>query len=57
MSCLFEMLFGGLAESISEDDRALLRRITDPESPDYLPQRADYCCSLTYSLFIGVQAG
>jgi len=55
MSCLFNMFFGEMEGSLSSEDWSLLRRITDPGSPDYLPRREDYYCSLTYSLFMGVR--
>jgi hypothetical protein len=57
MTRLFEMFFAGLGGRLSDEDRTLLGRITDPASPDYLPRRADYYCSLGYSLFIGVRDG
>ena len=55
MSCLFDMLFGEMESRISVEDWALLGRITDRGSSDYLPRRADYYCSLTYSLFLGTR--
>ena len=55
MSCVFDMFFGEVEARLSGEDRSLLRRITDPGSPDYLPRREDYYCSLTYSLFIGAR--
>jgi hypothetical protein len=53
MSCLFAMFFGEMEARISSQDWMLLQRITDPGSPEYLPRRPDYYCSLTYSLFVG----
>ena len=55
MGCLFEMFYGGMESSISSEDWALLSTLTDPESPDYLPRRADYYCALNYSLFMGTR--
>ncbi len=55
MSCLFTMFFGEMESRISSEDWALLTRITDQGSPDYLPRRTDYYCSLTYSLFLGTR--
>ena len=53
MGCLFDMFYGGMESRISREDWALLKTLTDPESPDYLPRRADYYCVLNYSLFMG----
>lgn len=54
MGCLFDMFYGGMESSISREDWALLRTLTDPESPDYLPRREDYYCVLNYTLFMGL---
>ena len=55
VGALFNMFFGEMETKLSGEDWEQLRRITDPASPDYLPRREDYYCSLTYSMFVGVR--
>lgn len=53
ISGLFRMFFGDMKTKLSGENWGQLLRIIEPESPEYLPRREDYYCSLTYSLFIG----
>jgi len=49
----FRMFYDELQPHVSPDDWRAVQRLCRPESPDYLPDRPDYYCFLTYSVFSG----
>lgn len=53
ISGLLSFFFGDMEKMLPGEDWGQHLRITDPESPDYLPRLEDWYCSLTCSLFIG----
>jgi demethylmenaquinone methyltransferase/2-methoxy-6-polyprenyl-1,4-benzoquinol methylase len=50
---LFAMLWGEMQASMSRADRKAYRRLTSPESPDFILGSADYYAFFTYSMFEG----
>ncbi len=50
---LFGMLWGERKSRLGEVDRNEYRRLTDPESPDFILVSPDYCAFFTYSIFVG----
>lgn len=53
LTSLFGMLWGEMEPSMTNQDRADYRRLTDPQSPDFILDRPDYCGFFTYSVFVG----
>jgi hypothetical protein len=43
----------GAAVGMSADDTALWRRLSDPQSPDFVLDRPDYYCAVTPLLAVG----
>jgi len=50
---LFQMRWGEPEAELSQEDWATYRRLTQPESPDFILNLADYYAFFTYSLFQG----
>lgn len=51
---ILEMRWPGVEEELSASELDLYRRITDPESPDFILSLPDYYGFFTYSAFVGV---
>jgi demethylmenaquinone methyltransferase/2-methoxy-6-polyprenyl-1,4-benzoquinol methylase len=47
----FSMLWGGLKPHLEESDWFEYVRICTPDSPHFILNSPDYCCTLTYTLF------
>jgi ubiquinone/menaquinone biosynthesis C-methylase UbiE len=54
---LFQMRWPGVESELSQDDRAEVRRLCLPDSPDFILDRPDYYAFFTYSMFSGKVAG
>ncbi|MCD4751433.1 MAG: class I SAM-dependent methyltransferase [Thermoanaerobaculales bacterium] len=50
---LFGMLWGEMQSKMAQADREEYRRLTDPESPDFILDSPDYYAFFTYSMFEG----
>ena len=50
---LFGMLWGEMQSKMIRGDRSDYRRLTDPESPDFILDSPDYYAFFTYSMFEG----
>ena len=54
---LFDMLWGGSQSHVSDEDWSAYRRISDPESQDFILDRPDYYAFYTYVMFTGKAEG
>jgi ubiquinone/menaquinone biosynthesis C-methylase UbiE len=54
---LFGMLWGEMQSKMTDEDREEFVRLTDPETPDFIPDTPDYYAFFTYSMFQGRVAG
>jgi demethylmenaquinone methyltransferase/2-methoxy-6-polyprenyl-1,4-benzoquinol methylase len=57
LTALFEMRWSGAEQELSKDDGALVRRLCQPDSPEFILNRPDYYAFFTYSLFRGTIVG
>lgn len=53
----FQMFYDELQPHVTVEDWQLMLRLCRPQSPDYLLERPDYYCFLTYSVFSGRTRG
>jgi demethylmenaquinone methyltransferase/2-methoxy-6-polyprenyl-1,4-benzoquinol methylase len=50
---LFDMRWGERSDTVSPDDWDLYKRLTNPESPDFILNTPDYYAFFTYTAFRG----
>jgi demethylmenaquinone methyltransferase/2-methoxy-6-polyprenyl-1,4-benzoquinol methylase len=53
LALLFDMRWGESRAEAEDDDWSLYKRLTDPESPDFIGDRPDYYGFFTYTVFRG----
>ena len=56
MADTYEMFFGGLERQVNGQDWKETLRLVQPDSPDFLPDRNDFCATLAYVVFKGCRA-
>ena len=56
LTSLFSMLWDAPDSQASAADRAELRRLCSPQSPDFILDVPEYCGFFTYTMFTGVVA-
>ncbi len=54
VEALIEMRWPGAEKELEPDDLDLFKRLTKPESPEFIPLLPDYYAFFTYSMFVGV---
>ena len=54
LEALFQMRWPGVESELTQGDRAEVRRLCLPESPDFILNQPDYYAFFTYSMFSGL---
>ena len=54
LTAFFKMRWGAARSEMTGSDGRLFRRLCDPDSPEFLPDRDDYYGLFTYTVFTGI---
>lgn len=56
MADTYWMFFADLERHVTGQDWKATLRLVQPDSPDFLPDRSDFCATLTYVVFKGCRS-